>query len=122
MKYTWLAAAAVVLSSLTACGGGGAGTDEPGVPVTRTTQTLDASGGTVTLQGLSLALPAAALTQAVELGLQQETAASPALARFRFSPAGQALNTPAELTYSAAGLPACRPACASSGKWTASSG
>ncbi len=60
----------------------------------------------MTLQGLSLAVPAAALSESTELRLQQETVASPALARFRFSPAGQVLNTPAELKYSAVGLPA----------------
>ncbi|MCU0926141.1 MAG: hypothetical protein MUF44_08890 [Hydrogenophaga sp.] len=64
------------------------------------------AGGTLTLQGLSLALPAAALTETVDVSVQQETVASPALARFRFSPAGQALNAPAELKYSVAGLPA----------------
>lgn len=91
---------------LTACGGGGGNSAEPGLAVNSTTQSVDTAGGTVALQGLSLTLPAAALTESVQLGVQQETVASPALARFRFSPAGQPLKTPAELRYNAPGLPA----------------
>ncbi len=107
MKLSLAAVCLALGGVLSGCGGGNAGASaEPGVPVTSTTQTLDASGGTVTLQGLSLAVPAAALAASTELGLQQETVARPALARFRFSPAGQALGKPAELRYSAPGLPA----------------
>lgn len=105
MKYTWVAAASVVLSLLSACGGGGEPASEPGEPVTSTSQTVGGDGGTVALQGLSLALPSAAVSSATELGLQQETVASPALARFRLSPAGLPLNALAELRYSAAGMP-----------------
>lgn len=107
MKFASAVVCVATVWVLSGCGGGDAGASaEPGVPITSTTQALDASGGTVTLQGLSLVVPATALSASTELGLQQETAASPALARFRFSPAGQALNTPAELRYSAPGLPA----------------
>jgi hypothetical protein len=99
----------LLTTALVACGGGGSDTPENtalGAVVSSTTQTVDASGGTLVLQGLSLVLPAAALSASTELGLQQETVDSPALARFRFSPAGQVLTGPAELRYSAAGLPA----------------
>lgn len=109
MKYTWAAVGMLTLLTLSACGGGGGDTPDntaPGAVVSTTVQTLDASGGTLALQGLSLALPAAALSASTELSLQQETVDSPALARFRFSPAGQVLTAPAELRYSAANLPA----------------
>ena len=109
MKYTWTAAGLLAVLALAACGGGEDGTadtTDPGAVIGSTSQTVDASGGTVALQGLSLALPAAALSAATQLALQQETVASPALARFRFSPAGQVLTVPSELRYSAPGLPA----------------
>jgi alpha-tubulin suppressor-like RCC1 family protein len=93
-------------SALAACGGGGSGATQAGAPITDTSSTLDVMGGTVALQGLSLTVPANALTGSTSVGLQQEAVASPALARFRFSPAGQALINPAELRYSAANLPA----------------
>ena len=104
---TGMAASLAAAWLLSACGGGGGGNSaDPGLAVSSTTQSVDTAGGTVALQGLSLTLPAAALTESVQVGVQQETVASPALARFRFSPAGQTLKTPAELRYSAEGLPA----------------
>lgn len=105
MRYLSMAASLAAAWLLSACGGGG-NSAEPGLAVSSTTQSVDTAGGTVALQGLSLTLPAAALTESVQLGVQQETVASPALARFRFSPAGQPLKTPAELRYNAPGLPA----------------
>lgn len=106
MRYLSMAASLAAAWLISACGGGGGNSAEPGLAVSSTTQSVDTAGGTVALQGLSLTLPAAALTESVQLGVQQETVASPALARFRFSPAGQPLQTPAELRYNAPGLPA----------------
>jgi hypothetical protein len=106
MRYLSMAASLAAAWLISACGGGGGNSAEPGLAVSSTTQSVNTAGGTVALQGLSLTLPAAALTESVQVGVQQETVASPALARFRFSPAGQTLKTPAELRYSAAGLPA----------------
>lgn len=101
-----MALSLAVACMLVACGGGGGESTAPGAPIANTSQEVTTSGGTVTLQGLSLAVPASSLASTTTLGLQQETVDSPALARFRFSPAGQVLNVPAELQYSAAGLPA----------------
>lgn len=101
-----MATALVAASVLSACGGGGTAADEAGVPVASTSQEMGSAGGTLSLQELSLTLPASALTESVQLSLQRETVASPVLARFRLSPAGHALSVPAELRYSATGLAA----------------
>lgn len=101
-----MATTLVAASVLSACGGGGTTADEAGVPVASTSQEMGSAGGTLSLQELSLTLPASALTESVQVSLQRETVASPALARFRLGPAGHALSVPAELRYSATGLAA----------------
>lgn len=108
MRYSWIATSLVAVSLLSACGGGGgdgASSQESGLPASSATQSIGTDGGTLALQGLTLTLPTAALSDSIQVGVQKESASSPALARFRFAPAGQALKAPSQLQYSVAGLP-----------------
>jgi hypothetical protein len=58
------------------------------------------------LQGLALTLPANAIPETINLSITALTAGTGEIARFRLSPAGLALSTPAELRFSQAGMPA----------------
>jgi hypothetical protein len=95
--------ALAALLALSACGG----SSEPAVdPVTETSAEVGTGGGSLTLQGLALALPPNALPQPVNVAMASQPAGPGEIARFRLAPAGQRLAVPTELRFARAGLPA----------------
>ena len=90
-------------SLLSGCGGS---SDGVGEPITSVSAPVGATGGALELQGLALTLPANAIPETINLSITALTAGTGEIARFRLSPAGLALSTPAELRFSQAGMPA----------------
>lgn len=103
-----------VRSALIACtwglasllGGCGGSSDGVGEPITSVSAPVGATGGALELQGLALTLPANAIPETINLSITALTAGTGEIARFRLSPAGLALSSPAELRFSSAGMPA----------------
>lgn len=94
----------LLAATLVGCGGG---SSEPvSEPVTSASADIGASGGTLDLQSLGLTLPPGAVPTAVKLSMASLDAGTDEIARFRLSPAGLALDAPAELRFTRSGMPA----------------
>lgn len=103
----WLRAlvtAASLSVLLAACGGGSSDPASEAVP--SVSADIGASGGTLDLQSLGLTLPPGAVSAAVNLSMSSLDAGTGEFARFRLSPAGLALEAPAELRFTRSGMPA----------------
>jgi uncharacterized delta-60 repeat protein len=106
---------ACIFLALSACGGGGGQPPDPTAPVPQPSG-IGSSGGTVSNGGASVVVPAGALTQAVQIAIEQTSAGAPALPAgvvtfgpmFAFTPHGTQFASPAAVTlpYDPALVPA----------------
>ena len=96
---------ACIFLALSACGGGGGQPPDPTAPAPQPSG-IGSSGGTVSNGGASVVVPAGALTQTVQIAIEQTSAGAPALPAgvvmfgpmFAFTPHGTQFASPATVT------------------------